>query len=58
MEILVDDGNYNANIDIYEITKYRYLGVTVLGTDVLPAMSGAKMDVVGQFSINSNKEFF
>ncbi len=58
MEILVDDANYNSNTDIYEITKYRYLGVTVLGTDVLPAMSGAKMDVVGQFSINNNKEFF
>ena len=58
MEILVDDGNYNSSTDIYEITKYRYLGVTVLGTDVIPAMSGAKMDVVGQFSINNNTEFF
>lgn len=58
MEILVDDGNYNSSTNIYEITKYRYLGVTVLGTDVTPAMSGAKMDVVGQFSINNNTEFF
>ena len=56
MEIVVNDGNWNNEINAYEITDYKYLGITVLGDDITPAMQGAKMEVVN-FSID-NKEFF
>lgn len=56
MEIVVNDGNWNDEISAYEITDYKYLGITVLGDDVAPAMQGSKMEVAN-FSIN-NKDFF
>lgn len=49
MEIVVDDYSFNED-DTINITKYRYLGVTILGDDVMPGMEGAKMNVVGQFT--------
>lgn len=49
MEIAVDDFNYNEDGSI-GITKYRYLGVTILGDDIPPAMTGAELNVVGMFS--------
>lgn len=43
MEIRVDDGLYNEDNDIYEIKKYRYEGVTVLGANVPPAIEGSRI---------------
>lgn len=43
MEIRVDDGLYNEDNDVYEIKKYRYEGVTVLGANVPPAIEGSKI---------------
>ena len=57
MEIVVDDYEVNEDGSI-NITKYRYLGVTVLGDDYQPAMVGAEMNVIGQFSADKNEEFF
>ena len=57
MEIVVDDYEVNEDGSI-NITKYRYLGVTVLGDDYQPAMTGAEMNVLGQFSTDKNEEFF
>ena len=58
MEIIVDDGGFNDKTDAYEISKYRYLGITVLGDDIQPAMHQTQMEVVGHFSIKDNKDFF
>lgn len=56
MEIAVDD--YDVNDDgTINIKKYRYLGITILGDDLQPAMIGAELNVVGQFSKNNN-EFY
>jgi hypothetical protein len=49
MEIVVDDYSIRAD-GIVDIKAYRYLGVTILGESVSPAMAGANMQVVGQFS--------
>ncbi len=57
MEIVVDDYEVNEDGSI-NIIKYRYLGVTVLGDDYQPAMTGAEMNVLGQFSTDKNEEFF
>lgn len=54
MEIAVDDYIYNEDGSI-GITKYRYLGITILGDDIPPAMTGAELNVVGMFS-HDNKE--
>lgn len=53
MEITVDDYDINEDGSL-NIIKYRYLGITILGDDVLPGMDGAEMSVVGQFEKNSN----
>jgi len=56
MEIAVDD--YEANEDgTINITKYRYLGITILGDDIQPAMKGAKLSVIGQFSEGFTNDF-
>ena len=39
MEIEVLDGNWNELENVYDITDYRYTGITVLGDMVEPAMS-------------------
>lgn len=57
MEIAVDDYEINEDGTI-NITKYRYLGVTVLGDNVSPAMRGAKLTVVGQFSEEYSDDFY
>lgn len=44
MEILIDDGFMNDD-GIFCITKYRYIGICILGNDVDPAMEGAKITV-------------
>lgn len=38
MEISVEDGEKDKKTGIYKINKFSYLGVTVLGDDVTPAM--------------------
>ena len=40
MEIEVLDGKWNELEDVYDITDYRYTGITVLGDMVEPAMGG------------------
>lgn len=57
MEIVVDDYEMNEDGTI-NIIKYRYLGVTVLGDNYEPAMAGAEMNVLGEFSTDKHKEFF
>lgn len=57
MEIAVDDYDINEDGSI-NITKYRYLGITILGDDVTAAMTGAELNVVGQFSKNENEDFY
>ncbi len=59
MEIIVDA--YELRKDgIINIKAYRYTGITVLGDDVLPGMSGANIQVIGQFSENQkfSQEFY
>lgn len=59
MEIVVDDGYFDDN-DIFCITEYRYLGICILGDDVEPAMTGAKITVephlLDTYSINNKEE--
>ena len=43
MEIDVCDGQYNDKTNAYEINKYTYNGVTILGSAVLPAIAGSKI---------------
>jgi len=71
-EILQDNPNKSVSmeivVDAYEVRKdgivdikaYRYTGITVLGDNVDPAMDGANMEVIGQFSKNQkfSKEFY
>ncbi len=57
MEIVVDAFSTNADGTI-NIEKYRYLGVTILGESYIPAMTGAELTVVGQFSEQDNSEFY
>lgn len=54
MEITVNRGEFSKNV--YNILDYTYLGVTVLGSDVAPGISGAKIKM--DFSTNDNTEFF
>lgn len=44
MEIIIDDG-FLDDRDVFNITKYRYTGICILGKGVEPAMSGAKITV-------------
>ena len=57
MEIAVDDYDFYEDGSI-NILKYRYLGITILGDNVSPAMEGAKLDVVGQFSEKYPREIY
>lgn len=54
MEISVNKGEFDKNI--YHIKDYVYQGVTILGSDVAPGISGAKIKM--EFSNNDNTEFF
>jgi hypothetical protein len=42
MEIRIDNGSWDDNYECFNISKYRYTGLTLLGDDVRPAMVGAK----------------
>lgn len=52
MEIRVEDGDFNFEEDAYEIKKYQYEGVTVLGDNVPPAMESCK---IMKYSSNMNE---
>lgn len=53
MEISVEEGSKDKKTGVYTISKYSYLGVTVLGDDVTPAMgSTCKIE-----TYSSNEEF-
>lgn len=56
MEIRVDDGEYDI-YGYYNITSYRYTGLCILGDNVTPAMSGAKLQMFNakdNFSTNQD----
>lgn len=53
MEISVEDGFKDKKTGLYHITKYSYLGVTVLGDDVPPAMG----DTCKLSTYSSNEEY-
>lgn len=57
MEIAVDDYEVNSDGTI-DVKKYRYLGITILGDDLTPAMQGAELNVIGHFSKNKYEEFY
>lgn len=53
MEISVEEGSRDKKTGIYTISKYSYLGITVLGDDVTPAMGyTCKLE-----TYSSNEEF-
>lgn len=43
MEIREREGHYDNEDDYYDITKFTYQGITVLGDDVEPAIEGANL---------------
>lgn len=43
MEIREREGHYDEEDDYYDITKFTYQGITVLGDDVEPAIEGANL---------------
>lgn len=43
MEIREREGHYDDEDDYYDITKFTYQGITVLGDDVEPAIEGANL---------------
>lgn len=53
MEISVEEGHKDKKTGLYHITKYSYLGVTVLGDDVSPAMG----DTCKLSTYSSNEEY-
>jgi hypothetical protein len=57
MEIRVDDGEWDIN-DNFVITKYRYTGVTILGDNVTPAMTGAKVQLFSADDNTYSEEYF
>lgn len=57
MEILVDGYSYNAKDKIYNITDYRYQGITFLNKEFGTGMENA-LATTGQFSEDNSKEKF
>jgi hypothetical protein len=55
MEIAVDAYNYNEELNCFDITDYRYTGITLLGNDVGTGMLDAKA-TTSTFSLNEKKE--
>ena len=53
MEIEVCEGQYNDRANVYEINAYKYLGVTVLGENVLPAIAGSKIMKYSSSEVNN-----
>ncbi len=54
MEILVDDYSVTEQ-GLFDITNYRYTGITVLGTEILPAMKNAGLEVQ-KFSLDETQK--
>lgn len=57
MEILVDEYSYNAKEKVYNITNYRYQGITFLNKDFGTGMENA-IATTGTFSEDESKEKF
>lgn len=57
MEILVDGYSYNAKEKVYNITDYRYQGITFLNKDYGTGMENA-LATTGTFEQNNYKEKF
>ena len=56
MEIKVIDGEVDKRTGFYVIKKFAYLGITVLGDEITPAMGdSARMEM---FSVNDKNEYF
>lgn len=55
MEITVDAYNYNEELKCFDITDYRYTGITLLGNDVETGMLDAKA-TTSTFSSDKKKE--
>jgi hypothetical protein len=55
MEIAVDAYNYNEELKCFDITDYRYTGITLLGNDVGTGMIDAKA-TTSTFSLEDKKE--
>lgn len=43
MEIIIDAYSYSSSSEIFDITEYRYQGITCLGNGSLPAMESASL---------------
>jgi hypothetical protein len=57
MEIKVLDGDWSDELNAYDITDYKYLGITVLGNDIKAGIENANMKVVEHFSESNKKTF-
>lgn len=55
MEIAVDAYTYNKDLNCFDITDYRYTGITLLGNDVETGMIDAKA-TTSTFSLEKQKE--
>lgn len=59
MEIRIDEGKWDLDNGWYAVNKYRYTGVTILGDNVTPAMTNAKVKLIDEdtsnFSTNVTK---
>ncbi len=55
MEIIADEYSVTDK-GLFDITKYRYTGISVLGTEILPAMKNAGLEVQ-KFSMDETKQF-
>jgi hypothetical protein len=53
MEIRADEASWEDNAGYWDVKKYRYTGITLLGDDVQEAMVGASAEIVN-FSANSD----
>lgn len=49
MEILVDDFEYDEKEDVYDIKKYRHIGVTILGDHVGTGMVGTEATTIVKY---------
>lgn len=54
MEIQIEEGKKDKKTNIYQIEKYSYLGITVLGDDITPAMGNTCK--IETFSLNDKFE--
>lgn len=54
MEIKVDEGTYCSEDEVYQIKRYKYEGVTILGKNVPPAIEGSRITKYSS-SLTENK---